>query len=152
MQTPTGRLSKPICQNVTKSCFVMLQMELDFSLVVLSMKSSRGQCMNKQRKHYTAEEKVGMIRKHLLGSVAVSDLCEENQLNPNLYYRWQKEFFEGGAVAFAKDSNRQVAELKKQLAAMKEQLSRKNEVLAEVTEEYVRCKKNWAGQAERPMD
>ncbi|MGH8476006.1 MAG: transposase [Methylococcales bacterium] len=106
--------------------------------------------MSNQRKHYTTEEKVGIIRKHLLEGVAVSDLCEQNQLHPNLYYRWQKEFFAGGAAAFMQDSNRQVAELKKQLAAMKEQLSRKNEVLAEVTEEYVRCKKT-LGQAERAM-
>ncbi|MCI0654618.1 MAG: transposase [Methylococcaceae bacterium] len=94
---------------------------------------------------WPAEEKVGMIRKHLLDGIAVSDLCEENQLNPNLFYRWQKEFFDGGAAAFAKDSNRQVAELKKQLAVTKEQLSRNNEVLAKVTEEYVQCKKNLAG-------
>ncbi|MGH8498352.1 MAG: transposase [Methylococcales bacterium] len=87
---------------------------------------------NKQRRHYTPEEKVGMIRKHLLNGVAVSDLCEENPLNPNLDYRWQKEFFEGGAAVFTKDSNRQVAELKKQLLAVNEQLSRKNEVLAEI--------------------
>lgn len=98
--------------------------------------------MSKQRRNYTAEEKVAMIRRHLLDGVTVSDLCEEHQLNPNLYYRWQKEFFEGGAAAFAKESNRQVAALKKQLAVAQDQLSRKNEVLAEVTEEYVRFKKN----------
>jgi transposase len=99
--------------------------------------------MIKQRRNYTAEEKVAMIRRHLLDGVTVSDLCDEHQLNPNLYYRWQKEFFEGGAAAFTKESNRQVVALKKQLSAAREQLSRKNEVLAEVTEEYVRCKKNF---------
>ncbi|MCI0654500.1 MAG: hypothetical protein L0Y39_08495 [Methylococcaceae bacterium] len=36
---------------------------------------------SKQHRHYTAEEKVEMIRKHRLDSGAVSDLCEENQLN-----------------------------------------------------------------------
>lgn len=98
--------------------------------------------MSKQRRNFTAEEKVAMIRRHLLDGVTVSDLCDEHRLNPNLYYRWQKEFFEGGAAAFTKESNRQVTSLKKQLATAKEQLTRKNEVLAEVTEEYVRCKKN----------
>lgn len=106
--------------------------------------------MSKQRNHYSADEKVGIIRKHLLEGMTVSDLCEQNQLHPNLYYCWQKEFFEGGAAAFTPDSNRQVAKLKKQLALVKEQLSRKNEVLAEVTEEYVRCKKT-LGQTEPSM-
>ena len=98
--------------------------------------------MKRQRKTYTPEEKVAIVRKHLLEGVAVSDLCDEHELNPTVYYRWQKEFFEGGAAAFAKDSDRQITELKRRLAEAQEQFSRKNEVLAEVMEEYVRCKKN----------
>jgi transposase-like protein len=98
--------------------------------------------MRKQRKTYTPEEKVAIIRKHLLEGVAVSDLCDEYGLHPTVYYRWQKEFFEGGAVAFAKESDRQIGQLKQRLAEAEAQLGRKNEVLAEVMEEYVRCKKN----------
>ena len=33
--------------------------------------------MKKQRKHYTAEEKVAILRRHLLEGVAVSSLCDE---------------------------------------------------------------------------
>src|SRR5438128_8062035 len=33
--------------------------------------------MKKERKHYTAEEKVAILRRHLLDKVPVSDLCEE---------------------------------------------------------------------------
>ena len=98
--------------------------------------------MRKKRERYLPEEKVAIIRRHLLDGVAVSDLCDEHDLNPTVYYRWQKEFFEGGAAAFAEESNRQVSGLKHRLAEAEEQLSRKNEVLAEVMEEYVRCKKN----------
>ncbi len=98
--------------------------------------------MGKQRKSYSPEQKVEIIRRHLLDGVAVSDLCDEHCVHPTLYYRWQKEFFEGGAAAFAKESKRQLNALKKRLAEAQEQLSRKNEVLAEVMEEYVRCKKN----------
>ena len=54
----------------------------------------------------------------------------------------RRKFFEGGAAAFAKDADRQITQLKRRLAEAQEQLSRKNEVLAEVMEEYVRCKKN----------
>lgn len=98
--------------------------------------------MRKQRKTYTPDEKVAVIRRHLMDGVAVSDLCDENDLKPNIYYRWQKEFFEGGAAAFAKESSREIGHLKKQLATAQDQLTRKNEVLAEVMEEYVRFKKN----------
>jgi hypothetical protein len=34
--------------------------------------------MRKERKHYTAEEKVAVLRRHLLDKVPVSDLCERN--------------------------------------------------------------------------
>jgi transposase-like protein len=33
--------------------------------------------MRKERKHYTAEEKVAILRRHLLDKVPVSNLCEE---------------------------------------------------------------------------
>ena len=56
--------------------------------------------MKKERKHYTAEEKVAILRRHLLDKVPVSDLCEEVGLRPTVFYRWQKEFFENGAAAF----------------------------------------------------
>ena len=54
--------------------------------------------MRKERKHYTAEEKVAILRRHLLDKVPVSDLCEELGLRPTVFYRWQKEFFENGAA------------------------------------------------------
>jgi transposase len=55
--------------------------------------------MRKERKHYSAEEKVAILRRHLLDEVPVSDLCEETGLRPTVFYHWQKEFCENGAAA-----------------------------------------------------
>ena len=41
------------------------------------------------RKKYTAEEKVRILRLHLVERRAVSDICDELGLNPNVFYRWQ---------------------------------------------------------------
>lgn len=57
--------------------------------------------MKRDRKHYTAEEKVSILRRHLLDKVPVSELCEELGLQPTVFYRWQKEFFENGAAVKA---------------------------------------------------
>jgi transposase len=57
--------------------------------------------MKKQRKHYTPEEKVAILRRHLLEQVPISELCDKQGLQPTVFYRWQKEFFENGAAAFA---------------------------------------------------
>jgi len=41
--------------------------------------------MRKERKHYTAEENVAILRRHLLDKVPVSDLCEELGLRPAVF-------------------------------------------------------------------
>jgi len=48
----------------------------------------------KQRKHYAPEEKVAILRRHLLEKEPISKLCDEVGLQPTVFYRWQKEFFE----------------------------------------------------------
>src|SRR5258705_13566226 len=78
--------------------------------------------MRKERKHYTAEEKVAILRRHLLDKVAVSDLCEELGLQPTVFYRWQKEFFENGSAAFQSTErpHRQVQEKQKRIEYLEE--------------------------------
>ena len=63
--------------------------------------------MRKQRKNYTAQEKVVILKRHLVDQKPVSDICDEYRLQPTVFYRWQREFFENGAAAFKKDSSRQ---------------------------------------------
>lgn len=60
--------------------------------------------MAKQLKRYSAEEKVSILRR-LLESVPVSKLCDDLGLQPTVFYRWQKEFFENGASAFQQPRN-----------------------------------------------
>ena len=49
--------------------------------------------MKKQRKQYAPEEKVAILRRHLLEKEPISKLCDEVGLQPTVFYRWQKEFF-----------------------------------------------------------
>ena len=100
--------------------------------------------MKKERKHYSAEEKVAILRLHLLDKVPVSDLCEELDLRPRVSSRWQKEFFENGAAAFENSGrHRKAAEEGKdrKIAHLQEKLQQKNEVLAELMAEHIALKK-----------
>ena len=45
--------------------------------------------MKKTRKHYMAEEKVAILRRHLLEQAPISSLCDEMRLQPTVFYRWQ---------------------------------------------------------------
>ena len=97
--------------------------------------------MRKPRKNYTPSEKVAILRRHLIDRVPVSDLCDEYQLPPTLFYVWQKLFFENGAAAFErKNSPAEQAHLRT-IAALREKLRRKNEVVAELMEEHIQLKK-----------
>src|ERR1039457_988813 len=86
--------------------------------------------MRKERKHYTAEEKVAILRRHLLEKVPVSDLCEELGLQPTVFYRWQKEFFENGAAAFqtTERPRRQAEEKQKRIEFLEKKVQTKDEV------------------------
>ncbi len=98
--------------------------------------------MRKVRRNYTPQEKVAILRRHLIDQVAVSDLvCDEYQLQPTLFYAWQKQFFENGATAFERKNAIPGAEHLRVIAALHDKIQRKNEVVAELMEEHVRLKK-----------
>src|SRR5580693_5306238 len=99
--------------------------------------------MRKERKHFTPEEKVAILRRHLLDKVPVSELCEELGLRPTVFYRWQKEFFENKAAAFQSQErpHRQVEEKQKRIEFLEMKVQTKNEVLAELVAEHVALKK-----------
>jgi transposase-like protein len=94
-----------------------------------------------KRSRYTPQEKVTHLRRHLLEGVQVSDLCDELGLQPTVFYRWQKQFFEEGAAAFDKDHTQQLKAAEQRIGALERKLQDKNEVLAELLEEHVRLKK-----------
>ena len=107
--------------------------------------------MTGQRRRFAAQEKVAILRRHLLEKVPVSELCDEHRLAPNLFYRWQKDFFENGAAAFARDNGSEVRRLQERNEALKTKLARKDEVIAEIMESHVALKKRLAG-SEGPLD
>ena len=58
--------------------------------------------MKKKRKQYTSDEKMAILREHVLEKRPVSDICDEYELQPAVFYRWQKQLFErGGEVLYS---------------------------------------------------
>lgn len=99
--------------------------------------------MNKKRSHLP-QDKVAIIRRHLVDGVAVSDLCDELDIKPTQYYTWQKQFFENGSLAFERrnSKNRQQPNREqKKIALLEEKLQKRNEVVAELLQEHVQLKK-----------
>src|ERR1700685_2680837 len=100
--------------------------------------------MRKERKHFTPEEKVAILRRHLVDKVPVSELCEELSLRPTVFYRWQKDLFENGAAAFQSQEclHRQMEERHKRIECLEKSVRTKDEVLTELMAEQIALKKS----------
>jgi transposase-like protein len=96
-----------------------------------------------KRRHHRPEDKVKILRLHLLEGKPISELCEQHGIHPTLFYQWQRQFFENGARAFdhAHAQARTEAALEEKVEALEQRLQRKNEVMAELLEEHTRLKK-----------
>lgn len=98
--------------------------------------------MKRQRRTFFPEEKVGILKRHLVDKVPVSTLCDELGLQPTVFYRWQTEFFERGSQALARPSDSRHRKQELRIKELEEKLQRKHEVLSELIEEHVQLKKN----------
>ncbi len=98
--------------------------------------------MPRDRKHFTPQEKVSILRRHLVDKVQVSTVCEEAGIQPSLFYQWQKQFFENGAAAFQPSARPKIDQAQQRISWLEQKLRRKDEVLAELMEEHVALKKS----------
>ena len=97
--------------------------------------------MRKPRNNYTFVQMIAILRRHLIDRVPVSDLCDEHQLSPTVFYLWQKQFFENGPAALEWRNAAPEGHLQRTIAALHDKLQRKNEVVAELMEEHIKLKK-----------
>ena len=95
-----------------------------------------------KRRQFTPEQKVKILKEHLLDHKPVSDICDRNEINPVIFYLWQKQFFEQGFLAFQRQNDKQKANLDKKITKLEKKLAQKNEVLSELMEEHVALKKS----------
>ena len=71
----------------------------------------------------------------------ISGLRDELGLQPTVFYRWQKEFFENGAAVFQERGRPNHQSEQERIAYLEKKIQRKDEVLAELMAEYVALKK-----------
>jgi transposase-like protein len=102
--------------------------------------------MVKQRRHFTPEDKVKALRRHLVEKAPISDLCEELGIQPTQFYRWQQALFENATAALERPAGRPKTDPSAQgIAALAANLARKEVLLGELMEEHVALKKKLGG-------
>jgi transposase-like protein len=108
-----------------------------------SMNGSNNGSPRRERRHFTADQKVAIVKRHLVDGVSISELCDTEQILPTQFYQWQKQLFEGGAAAFERKAGKPAgpSPVERRVAHLEQRLATKNEVIAELMEENVRLKK-----------
>ena len=97
------------------------------------------------RRKFTTDQKAALLKRHIADGVPVSDLCDEVGIQPSMFYRWQQKLLKNAFLALETPKGRPPVKREKKLAAKVEaleaKLAQKNEVIAEISEEFVRVKK-----------
>jgi transposase-like protein len=52
------------------------------------------------RINYTGQQKIAILREHLIENVPVSEVCKRHGISVVNFYNWQKILFEEGAAFF----------------------------------------------------
>jgi transposase len=76
------------------------------------------------RKKYGTAEKIRIVLEGLKGEASIAEICRKEGLNPNVYYKWSKEFVEAGKKRLQGDTAREatsseVEDLKKENEQLK---------------------------------
>ena len=97
--------------------------------------------MGRNRRNFSAEEKVRVLKRHLVDREAVSDVCEKGGIQPSQFYQWQRQFFENGAAAFERKSPKKSSREAERVQVLEAKLRKKDEVISELLEDHVKLKK-----------
>ena len=104
--------------------------------------------VKRSRRVFTAEQKATILRRHLGDKVPVSDLCDEYQLAPSLFYLWQKQALEHLTAALqdgrtGRGDTPSASADQARIAALETIIAKKDRIIAEVSEEYLDMKKKF---------
>jgi len=95
--------------------------------------------LKRERRHWSAEDKTKLLRRHLIEKVPVSRICEEARLAPSLFHRWQEQLFLNAALALEGKRSQEQQRIEK----LEQKIRQKDEVLAELMAEHVALKKEF---------
>ena len=97
----------------------------------------------KTRKKYSAEEKIRIVLEGLRGEESISALCRREGINPNLYYKWSKEFLEAGKRRLIGDTKREATS--SEVVGLRRENQQLKELVADLSLKNVVLKKSLGG-------
>lgn len=102
------------------------------------------------RRKYSAEEKIRIVLEGLRGEESIAELCRREGINPNMYYKWSKEFLEAGKARLTGDTKRQATS--SEVAELRQENEQLKQVVAELLLNNRVLKKSVLGRESNPWD
>lgn len=97
------------------------------------------------KRRFAPEQKMQILREHLKNNALISEICEKYSLHPNVYYHWEKLFFERGVEAF-KHVYKKPRKTSARERALEEKVKKQQEIISWLTEENIQIKKRANGE------
>ena len=63
------------------------------------------------RRKFSTEEQIRIVLEGLRGESWIAELCRREGINPNLYYRWSKDFLAAGKQRLSGDATDKLTEI-----------------------------------------
>ena len=110
-----------------------------------SLGSKVKEIRRRTRKKYSSEEKIRIILDGLRGEDSIAELCRKEGINPNVYYKWSKDFLEAGKKRLSGDIKREASTT--EVHKMKDENHDLKQLVAELSLENRMLKKSLIGIA-----
>lgn len=95
----------------------------------------------KERRRWSSAEKISVLKRHLLEKVPISKVCEEANVAPSMFHRWQEQLFANGAAALESPRPAVSRAEEQRIEKLEGKIRQKDEVLAELMAEHLALKK-----------
>jgi transposase len=89
--------------------------------------------LKRERRHWSAEDKTKLLRRHLIEKVPVSRICEEARLAPSLFHRWQEQLFLNAALALEGKRSPERSQEQQRIEKLEQKIRQKDEVRVGIT-------------------
>lgn len=79
------------------------------------------------RRQHTPEQKAALVRQHVVEKKAVSEICSAAQIQPSVFYKWERDLLAAAPAVFAgRRAPSRDQELEATIAALEAKLARKD--------------------------
>lgn len=92
-------------------------------------------------REFTSQQKIQILKRHLLERVPAKELCDEYEIPPSEFARWKEQFFDNAEAAFDQSQGREPNATERRAQVMEQKIQVIDKVLADLRENLNQLKK-----------